>query len=80
MVCQREAAFTQAYGFPSNALASENYLTYQRLRDLAEALPVRWKFIQPAYGWRWRWRPLLASLRRRREPARFVVIVGQRWT
>ena len=80
MVREREAAFTQAYGFPSNALPSENYLTYQRLHELAEALHVRWKFIQPFYGWRWRLRPLVARLRGRREPARFAVMVGQRWT
>jgi SAM-dependent methyltransferase len=80
MVREREAAFTRTYGFPSNTLPSENYLTDQRLRDLAETLGLRWKFIQPFYGWRWSLRPLKARLRRRREPARFAVIVGQRWT
>ena len=40
MVREREAAFTQAYGFPSNALLSENYLTEQRLKELAETLKV----------------------------------------
>ncbi|HSD83686.1 MAG TPA: class I SAM-dependent methyltransferase [Anaerolineae bacterium] len=80
MVREREAAFTRAYGFPSNALASENYLTDQRLHDLAETLHLHWKFVRPFYGWRWLWRPLTARLRRRREPARFAVIVGQRWT
>jgi SAM-dependent methyltransferase len=80
MVRDREAAFTQAYGFPSNALPSENYLTDQRLHDLAEALQLHWKFIQPFYGWRWWLRPFIARLRRRREPARFAVMVGQRWT
>jgi SAM-dependent methyltransferase len=79
MVRERQAAFTQAYGFPSNAVPSENYLTYQRLHDLAEALQLHWTFIQPFYSWRWRLRPLMARLRRRREPARFAVIVGQPW-
>jgi len=80
MVCEREAAFTQAYGFPSNALSSENYLTRLRLTDLAERLRLRWKFIQPFYSWRWMLRPLKAKVLRQREPARFAVIVGQRWT
>jgi SAM-dependent methyltransferase len=80
MVREREAAFTQAYGFPSNALLSENYLTEQRLKDLAEMLGLQWTFIRPFYGWRWRLRPLKARLLRRREPARFAVIVGRRWT
>jgi ubiquinone/menaquinone biosynthesis C-methylase UbiE len=80
MVRERETAFTRTYGFPSNALPSENYLTDQRLRDLAETLHLRWTFIQPFYGWRWTLRPLKARLLRRRGPARFAVIVGQRWT
>ncbi len=80
MVREREAAFTRAYGFPSNALPSENYLTYRRLHELAEVLQLRWTFIQPFYGWRWQLRPLIARLRGRREPARFAVVVGQRWT
>ena len=80
MVREREAAFTQSYGFPSNALPSENYLTPQRLNDLAAHCQLRWKFIQPFYGWRWMLRPIKARLLRRREPARFTVIVGQRWT
>lgn len=78
MVREREAAFTQAYGFPSNALPSENYLTRQRLNDLAAQFQVEWKVIQPFYGWRWMLRPLKARLLRQREPARFAVIVGQR--
>ena len=80
MVHEREAAFTQAYGFPSSALPSENYLTTQRLNDLADQLHLRWKFIQPFYGWRWLLRPIKAGLLRRREPARFAVIVGRRCT
>ena len=79
MVRDREAAFTQKVGFPSNALRSENYLTDQRLSDLSETLRLRWQFIQPFYGWRWSLRPLKARVLRRREPARFVVIVGRRW-
>jgi SAM-dependent methyltransferase len=79
MVREREAAFTRAYGFPSNALTSENYLTMQRLHDLADQLHLRWNFIRPFYGWRWLLRPIKAGLLRRREPARFAVIVGRRW-
>ena len=80
MVREREAAFTRTYGFPSNTLPSENYLTEQRLHELSEMLHLRWTIIQPFYGWRWALRPLKARLRRRREPARFAVIVGRRWT
>ena len=80
MVRERAAAFTRAYGFPSNALPSENYLTQRRLHDLAESLQLHWQIIQPFYGWRWHLRPLIARLRGRREPARFAIVVGRRWT
>jgi hypothetical protein len=78
MVREREAAFQRAYGFPSNALASEGYLSEARLAALATALGLRWRRIAPFYGWRWALRPLLARLRGRREPARFLVLVGTR--
>lgn len=78
MVREREAEFIRKYGFPSNALPSEHYLTYDRLQGLAEALGLRWRLIRPFYGWRWALRPWQARLLRRREPARFLVIVGRR--
>lgn len=78
MVQERKAEFVRRYGFPSDALPSEHYLTYDRLQGLAEALDLRWTFIRPFYGWRWALRPWQARLLGRREPARFLVIVGCR--
>jgi len=78
MVREREAQFEAKYGFPSDALPSENYLTYDRLEELAEALGLRWELIRPFYGWRWALRPWKARLLGRREPAQFLVIVGRR--
>jgi SAM-dependent methyltransferase len=78
MVREREAQFEEKYGFPSNALPSENYLTYDRLAELGEALGLRWRFIRPFYGWRWVLRPWKARLLGRREPAQFLVVVGRR--
>jgi len=49
MVQERERQFEQAYGFPSNALPSENYLSYERLRELAETLGLEWQFVKPFY-------------------------------
>src|SRR3972149_2268853 len=37
MVHEREAQFVRQYGFASNSLQSENYLTYGRLNELARA-------------------------------------------
>jgi ubiquinone/menaquinone biosynthesis C-methylase UbiE len=78
MVQERETYFKQTYGFASNALPSENYLTYRRLDELAEALGIEWQIHRPFYGWRWALRPWRARLRGHREPAQFMLIVGQR--
>jgi len=78
MVRERESQFSERYGFPSNSLPSENYLTYSRLNELGVALGLKWRFITPFYGFRWALRPLLSQLRRTREPAKFHVIVGSR--
>jgi SAM-dependent methyltransferase len=76
MVREREAQFIKQFGFASNALPSENYLTYARLDNLARELGITWQLLTPFYGWRWMFRPLIAKWLRRREPAKFHVIVG----
>jgi len=78
MVDERKKDFSARYGFASDALQSENYLTYQRLQDLAREIHITWKFITPFYNLRWTLRPWLALLLQRREPAKFHVIVGKR--
>lgn len=78
MVQEREAQFKQKYGFPSDNLQSENYLTYGRLKELAQPLNIHWKFITPFYGLGWMLRPLASFLLRRREPAKFHLIVGRK--
>ena len=78
MVSEREAQFKKQYGFASDNLPSENYLTYARLDKLANKLCLDWKIITPFYGPHWSARPLIAGLLRRREPAKFHVIVGNR--
>ena len=78
MVEEREAQFKTKYGFASDTLKSENYLTYNRLEELAKRLHINWKFITPFYGLRWMLRPLVSVFLRRREPAKFHLIVGRR--
>lgn len=80
MTREREAQFVKRYGFPSNALPSQNYLTEKRLAALAEHYGLRWRRIAPFYGIRWMLRPWLARLRRHREPAQFYIWVGERST
>ena len=78
MVREREEQFTKRFGFASDSLQSENYLTYQRMDDLAAKLGITWRHIHPFYGIRWALRPWLARLRGRREPAEFGLWVGGR--
>jgi SAM-dependent methyltransferase len=80
MVEEREVQFKEQYGFASDNLQSENYLTYARLDELAKMCYIRWKFITPFYGLRWLLRPLPSLLLRRREPAKFHLIVGSKNT
>jgi SAM-dependent methyltransferase len=76
MVEEREADFLSRYGFASDALESENFLTHQQMDELGKSLGIRWQYIRPFYGLRWWLRPLKAWLLRHREPAKFHVIIG----
>ncbi len=78
MVKERENDFERRFGFRSNALSSENFLTFERLDLLGRQLQLNWEFIRPFYGLRWRLKPFVAKIRRRREPAQFFLIVGTR--
>ena len=78
MVEEREAQFKANYGFASDNLQSENYLTYIRLDELARQLNIKWQFLTPFYGLRWIFRPLVSMLLGRREPAKFHLIVGRK--
>jgi SAM-dependent methyltransferase len=78
MVLERQAQFLQKYGFPSNALASENFLTPERLKELQHDLHLDWQTIQPFFGLSWLLKPWIARLRGRREPANFPILIGRR--
>jgi ubiquinone/menaquinone biosynthesis C-methylase UbiE len=77
MVEERAAQFEKKYGLASDNLQSENYLTYERLKELGQELHLKWKFLTPFYGLRWMFRPLISAVFRRREPAKFHLIVGK---
>lgn len=78
MVWEREHRFLQRYGFASDAIPCENYLTETRLAELADALKIQWEVHRPWYGWRWALRPWRARLRGRRQPARFMVLAARK--
>jgi SAM-dependent methyltransferase len=76
MLRERAERFNRRYGFPSNALDSEGFLTPARLAKLEAAAGLRWWALHPRFGLGWRLRPWLAFLRRGREGASFPVLVG----
>lgn len=78
MVREREQAFVRKHGFPSNALPFENFLTFDRLRDLEDGLGVRWNSLQPDFGTRWWIRRGIDRLRAGHEVASFPILVGVR--
>jgi SAM-dependent methyltransferase len=78
MVREREARFLASYGFASNALPSEHYLTAERLASLAHELHLTWRVHLPTLDVGSWIKRTMNGLRARREPARFPVIVGIR--
>ncbi len=78
MVREREARFQERYGFASNAIPSENFLTYQRLDQLTQSTGLNWRMLNVFYGLTWAMRPIRARLAGRREPAQFLIAVGQK--
>ena len=78
MLAERKASFVSRYGFASDSIKSEGYLTFQRMKTLASKFELTWRHVRPFYGIRWAARPWLARLRGAREPAEFGLWVGRR--
>jgi ubiquinone/menaquinone biosynthesis C-methylase UbiE len=76
MVLEREEYFRKSFGFASNAILSENYLTFTRLEELSDRIGIHWKLLSAYYNLRWMLRPLKARIFGRREPAQFRIAVG----
>ena len=77
MLAERQKAFTERYGFPSDAITSREFLTDARLADLEQHFGIRWKTYSPFYGLRWAMRPLLAKFKGKREPSRFRIYAAE---
>ena len=77
MVAERHADFETRFGTRSDNVASIEYLTDQMLADVGRRLGVTWRRYRTWYGWSWAARPWMARLHRRRQPSRFVVLVGR---
>lgn len=77
MLAERRDAFTQRYGFASDAIPSLEFLTDARLSQMEERFGIQWKTYSPFYGMRWAMRPLFAKLKGRREPSRFRIYAAE---
>jgi SAM-dependent methyltransferase len=78
MIDERYARFRETYGFSSDTLAAEQFMTQPRLSDLGRTFGVRWELIAPFHGILWTLRPWLARVRGHREPAQFPLMIGTR--
>ena len=78
MLKERQAAFLDKYGTTSDSIKSQEYLTDTRIRELERSFSIHWELHSPSYGLKWAMRPVLARLRRRREPSRFRIYVARK--
>jgi SAM-dependent methyltransferase len=77
MLEERRAAFIAKFGFPSDGMASMEFLTDRMLMRLEHRFGIRWQVQTPYYGIPWSLRPLLARLRGKRDPSRFRIYVAE---
>lgn len=75
MLVERRSQFFNRFGTFSDSIKSQEFLTDQRLGQLAEQLGLEWERHVPFYGFRWSLRPWVAAIRRRREPSTFRIYV-----
>jgi SAM-dependent methyltransferase len=78
MVMERQERFRQLCGYPSDGLQSEQFLTLERVASLSEHLGGAVKSYWPVSRWRRTLRQWRVSLRGRREPAQFPLLVWQK--
>jgi SAM-dependent methyltransferase len=77
MLEERRALFVKRYGFPSDGLRSQEYLTDRRLAEMEKWFGIQWQMHEPYYGIRWQMRPWLAKLRGKRTPSRFRIYTAK---
>jgi SAM-dependent methyltransferase len=77
MLAERRKGFEERFGFASDGLASMEFLTRERLLALEVQQDIEWTAHSVWYGLRWAMRPLIAKLRKRREPSRFRIYMAQ---
>jgi ubiquinone/menaquinone biosynthesis C-methylase UbiE/DNA-directed RNA polymerase subunit RPC12/RpoP len=77
MLEERRQVFKRQFGFASDSLASCEYLTPERLLALEARHDLEWRTHRVWYGLRWACRPVMAKLKKRREPSQFLIYTAQ---
>ncbi|QHS51753.1 methyltransferase domain-containing protein [Edaphobacter sp. 12200R-103] len=78
MLAERRSQFFNRFGIFSDSICSQEFLTDERLDQLAHNLGIRWERHTPFYGLRWYLRPLIAKLKGKREPSTFRIYVAKK--
>ena len=78
MVAERQKKFSDTYGFPSNALNSQNFITYYQITQFANQLQTRYRLHHLVSPTRRLWRRVKNRIYGRRETAEFPLIVWEK--
>jgi len=78
MLQEKRASYQQQFGISSDSIESQEYLTPQKLDQLASDLKLIWRIHKPWYGLNWALRPIRARIKRRREPSKFFLLHAQK--
>lgn len=74
MVTERHTRFKARYGFTSDALASQDFLTWQQMEGLNRAVSCSGRTVWPMAAWKRTWHKLKGLLAMQREPAQFPIV------
>lgn len=78
MLAEKRSRFFNRFGIFSDSIRSQEFLTDERLNQLAHNLGICWERHTPFYGLRWSLRPLIAKLKGHREPSTFRIYVAKK--
>jgi SAM-dependent methyltransferase len=78
MLAERRSQFFNRFGIFSDSIRSQEFLTDERLDQLAQGFGLRWERHTPYYGLNWSLRPWVAKLKKRRKPSAFRIYVAKK--
>lgn len=78
MLIEKRTRFFNCFGIFSDSIRSQEFLTDERLGQLAQTFGLRWERHIPFYGVRWALRPWIAKIKKQREPSSFRIYVAKK--